>query len=196
MHAPETVSIGAQRITQYESIAPVILGAGHAVAVAEAIELFRIDGVDVEAPLDQGLDHCAARNLDRDGDRSRIVSGQLIEPLRKRRDCIPGVRKRLFADNSPRRIEHADLVGFACPVNPDTEPVLIVHRSTSVLPRPPLMPHRPCTGAHGATPHWTCINDRPRRGAGPLAATPSAGGRRRSRQSGRVVTAAAYLPRG
>ena len=88
----------------------------------------------MEAPLDQGLHHCAARNLDRDGDSARIVSGELIEPLRKRRLCIPGVRKRPFADNSPRRIEHAGLVGFAGPVNPDIQPVLIVHRSTSIIP--------------------------------------------------------------
>ena len=86
------------------------------------------------------------------------------------------MRKPSFADNSPRLIEHAGLVGFAGPVNADIEPVLIFHCSTSRSSRPPLMPRRPCTGAHGATPHWTCTNDRPRRGAGPPQATRSAGG--------------------
>ena len=35
--------------------------------------------------------------------------------------------------------------------------------------------HRPCTGAHGATPHGMCINGPPRRGARPRQALEALG---------------------
>ena len=42
-HTPETVLVGAQRIGSHVGVAAVIFSAGHGVAIAKTIELFRIN---------------------------------------------------------------------------------------------------------------------------------------------------------
>ena len=69
---PEAVRIGAQGRGHHFGVAAVVLGAGQREAVAEAIHLLRIDGVHLEAALDQRLDHGAVRHLDRDLDLRRL----------------------------------------------------------------------------------------------------------------------------
>jgi len=49
LHRPEGRAVGAQRVGEHEGVAAVILGAGHGVAVAKAIELLGIEGEDVQA---------------------------------------------------------------------------------------------------------------------------------------------------
>ena len=83
--AAKTRLIGAQRVAEHEGVAPVVFGAGHGVAVAKAIELPGVDGVDVKATLNQGLDYGAARDLDGDGDLFRMAF------LRK--NCRAGLKR-------------------------------------------------------------------------------------------------------
>jgi len=61
----EATQIGAQGRGHHLGVTAVVLGTGQREAVAEAIHLLRVDGVNLEAALDQ-LDHGAARDLDCD----------------------------------------------------------------------------------------------------------------------------------
>jgi hypothetical protein len=172
--------IGAQCVTEHEGVAAVVFGAGHAMAVAKAIELLGIDGVEVKPMLDQGFHYRATRNLDRDGGLSRVISRKLMQPLRERGNCLTGMCKRSFGQDSAAAVEHTGLMGLSRPVDADVKLIVIIHHGflphfSLTLARRELMPHHPCTGARGATPHWTCTNGRPRRGAGPLKAARSAG---------------------
>ncbi len=45
-------------------------------AVAEAVELHRVDGEDVDTALEQGIDDRAARHFQGDGDTRGIASGE------------------------------------------------------------------------------------------------------------------------
>jgi hypothetical protein len=78
-------------------------------------------------------------------------------------------------------------MGLRRPIDADINSILMIHYYSLphcwFLTRPRLMPHRPCTGARGATPHWTCTNGRCRRGASPTQATRSAGSAGRSRRA-------------
>ena len=73
-HLPEAWPVRTQRVGQHEGVAPVVLGTDGRVAVPEPIQLLRVDGVHVEASLDEALDDGTARNLDRDGARSGFPS--------------------------------------------------------------------------------------------------------------------------
>jgi hypothetical protein len=101
---------------------------------------------------------------------------------------ITGVREGSLGHNSPFVVQHAGLVRLTRPVDANVDPIIAFHYLTSrFFFRPPMMLHHPCTGARGATPHGTCINGQPRRGAGPREAL----GKRRgiswhSRQGGRI----------
>ena len=63
--------VGAQGIGKDLRIAPVILGAGHSEAVAEAVELLRVDRVYLEPAFEQGFDNRPVRYFDRYRDRRR-----------------------------------------------------------------------------------------------------------------------------
>ena len=77
--------------------------------VAEPIELLGIDGVDMDAPLHQSLDHRAARNLDGDGDASGIA-GQFAQPFGEFRNRTTGVREGALSHNPSFMVQDARLV--------------------------------------------------------------------------------------
>jgi hypothetical protein len=60
---PERRPVRAQRRGQHEGIAPIILGARHAVAIAEAIELLGIEREDVDAAFQQRVHQGPARHF-------------------------------------------------------------------------------------------------------------------------------------
>src|ERR1700693_6136516 len=64
----EATRIGAQGGGHDLGVAAVVLSAGHGETVAEAVHLLRVDGVDLEAALDQRLDYRAVRDFDRGQD--------------------------------------------------------------------------------------------------------------------------------
>jgi hypothetical protein len=59
------VGIGLQRMTEHLGIAAVVLGSRHREAIAKAVELLGIDGMNRKALIDQHLDHRPVRRLDR-----------------------------------------------------------------------------------------------------------------------------------
>ena len=84
---PEAARIGAQGGGHHFGVAAVVLGAGQGEAVAEAIHLLGVDGVNHEAALEQRFDHGAVRDLDRDMDlptpRPRRLSPSARPPSRR-----------------------------------------------------------------------------------------------------------------
>jgi hypothetical protein len=60
LHAAESGPVRPQRIGEDEGVAAIILRAGDAMAVAEAVELHRVEGEDVDAALQQGIDDLPA----------------------------------------------------------------------------------------------------------------------------------------
>ena len=73
-NASEAVDVGAKRVGQHACIAAVVLGTGRREAVAEAIELLRVDRVDREPLVHQALDHRSVRDLDGDWDPGGIAT--------------------------------------------------------------------------------------------------------------------------
>jgi hypothetical protein len=137
--------------------------------------------------LNQGFNHRSPWDFDRDSSLSRVTSGNSMQPLRESSNGLTGMCKRSLSQSAAGAIQHACPMGLGRPVDSDINPILIIHHDYLLgcglpLARRRLMPHRPCTGACGATPHWTCIKGRPRRGASPTLAARSAGRAGRSRR--------------
>ncbi len=72
MDPAEALRICAEGVRQDKGIPPVILGAGHRVAITKAIELLRVDGKDLEAALHEGFHHGTPRHLNGDRDVLRV----------------------------------------------------------------------------------------------------------------------------
>lgn len=62
--AVERVPAGLHAIARSTSVAPVILGTGHAVTVAPVVALLRTDRVADKSAVDQGSGHRAVRHPD------------------------------------------------------------------------------------------------------------------------------------
>jgi hypothetical protein len=60
--ASEAMPVGAQRVGKDVRIAPVVLGTSDGEVVAEAVELLRVDRVDLETAFEQRLDNRAMRH--------------------------------------------------------------------------------------------------------------------------------------
>ncbi len=93
LQAPEAAQIGAHRIGEDERVAAVVLGAGGREAVAEAIELLRIDGVDTEATRHEGLDDRTVRRLDGDLDGAGLGLGGGEDPGRQGGEALATVAR-------------------------------------------------------------------------------------------------------
>src|SRR5215469_10950372 len=162
MNPTKAGPIGAQRVTQDQRIAAVVFGARCAMTVAKTIKLLGVDGVKMKPVLDQGFHYRTPRNLDRDGGLSRVTSGKFMQPLCEGCNRLTSMRKRSLSKHTSSAVQHAGLMGFSRPVDADINPILILHNfllhCCLYVARRRLMPHHPCTGARGATPHRTCTN--------------------------------------
>jgi hypothetical protein len=67
LEVAEVMPVGAKRIGTDEGVEPVVFGAGHRVAVSEAVELLGIDGEDMESTLEQRFDNRSVGQLECDG---------------------------------------------------------------------------------------------------------------------------------
>jgi len=67
--------VGTERVGEDEGVAPIIFGSGRAVPIAEAVELFGVDGEDLETVGEERLDEGAAGALDGAGDAGGITLG-------------------------------------------------------------------------------------------------------------------------
>jgi hypothetical protein len=137
-HGPEQVRVGAQPGGRDAGVAPVVLRAGDAGAVAQPVELLRVDRAHGEAAVEERVDHRPMGHLDRHRDRRRVARGRR-QPGAERRQARAAVREGPLADDVSGVVEEAGLVALRAPVN-GGEPahVVIGHH-----PRPPVQREPP-----------------------------------------------------
>ncbi len=149
--APELVQVGAQRIGEHVGVQTVVLGARDAVPVAKAVELFRVERVDVEATLEERLDQRTPRHFDSDRDgfgSATHVSEQRFEEGVDGR-CV--VFDRPLQEHRAFGREDAHLVRLGGPVDADQQFVGCAHRPSAACGDPAgRVQRRPCTGARSA----------------------------------------------
>ena len=114
---PQTVRVGAQRRGQHPRIPSVVLRPRWREAVAEAVELLRIDRVDRQAPFHQALDHRPARCLDRHADLIRRTRRKGHNPVRHFRQPLAAMLERPLAEQLPGNVDYARLVRLRSPVD-------------------------------------------------------------------------------
>ena len=76
LQALKAVAVGSESIGEDKRVMPVILGTAHRVPVAEAVDLFGVDGENGDAAMEKGLDHSPMRFFDRHRDAFSIVAGR------------------------------------------------------------------------------------------------------------------------
>ena len=89
--ASVAVAVGAKRIGEHARVATLVLGTAWGDAVAEAIDLLRVDRLDRDTPVHQALHHWRVRDIDGDlGDIATVFGGdpfRSFPPYRKVRSC-------------------------------------------------------------------------------------------------------------
>jgi hypothetical protein len=71
--------------------------------------------------LNQGFHYRTPRNLERDGGLARVTSGKFMQPLCEGCNCLTGMRKRSLGKHASSAVQHAGLMGFSRPVDPDCQ---------------------------------------------------------------------------
>ena len=115
----EQEQIGSQRVRQDEGVAAIIFGAGDGVTVAEAIQLFGVDGEHGEVLFEQRFDHSSAWNFDGNSDPMRCIVCNLKQPGNELGESGAAMLDDAFGDQLPMCIQNTDLVGLSSPINPD-----------------------------------------------------------------------------
>ena len=110
-------AVGEQGVGADAGVAAVVLGAGRAVAVAEAVELLGIEVKGGKALLEQGLDHRPVADLEADGDPGRCGAALVPQPLTQLGQAGAAVLEGALAADAAIGGEQADLVLLACPVD-------------------------------------------------------------------------------
>jgi len=114
---PERVRVGPECRRQNVRITPVVLGAGDAEAVSEAIELLRVDGTDGEATLEQRLDDRSMRRLDRNVDGCWHRRGLPREPVRHQSQTSATVLDNPPTENLTATVGQGHIVFGTRPIN-------------------------------------------------------------------------------
>jgi hypothetical protein len=129
----QAARIGPQCRGHHLGVSAVVLGAGHGEAVAEAIHLLRVDGVNLEAPFHQRLDHRAVRHLDRDqhlGSFARAACRH--QPSRHVGQAFTAMLEPLLADLVTLGISEEHKMAFRRPVDAGVPLLLIGHAVSSI----------------------------------------------------------------
>jgi len=145
------VAVASQAIAEHMGIAAVVLGAGRREAVAEAVELLRVERMDREAALHHGLHHGPVRDLDGDPDGVRLGVRRSDEPVRHLRQSGAAVAEGTLSQDPALAVDDTDLVDFRAPVDA-CEVLKVCHGAPfdRSCQRAATMPSGPCTGAQGA----------------------------------------------
>ena len=161
MHAAEQAPVGAHAIAHHVGVATVILRTGHAVPVAQAVELLRIDRVHNKSAIDQGIDYRAVRHLDPHRHRVRR-SAHRQQPVAKVSQALAAMRKLPLSDNAAPCIDKTRLMSLRAPVDAcKPRKVLLGHGNSPHECTSRHDAYRPCTGAQGATSYWASIVTNP-----------------------------------
>ena len=125
---PEATRIGAQGGGHHLGVAAVVLGASHREAVAEAIHLLRVDGVNLEAALDQRLDHGAVRDLDGDVDLAGLGSAaRCQQPGGHLGQSFAAVLEDFLADLAAFAVRQKHMMALARPIDAGIPSLFISH---------------------------------------------------------------------
>jgi hypothetical protein len=109
-------------------VAAVVLGPGEREAVAEAIHLLRVDGVDRKAALDQRLDHRAVRDFDGDRDLAGFARTTCRhQPGRHLREPFAAVLEDPFFDPSTITVREEQVMAFRRPIDAGVPSLLVDH---------------------------------------------------------------------
>jgi hypothetical protein len=127
----EGAPIGAQRVTKHLGVTAVVLGARWREAITEAIELLGINGIDVEATLEQRFDDRAMRHFDGDVDRTWLGPGDACEPRGHFAQALASMGKIPFSKTFSATIDDADAMVLGRPVDAHEPAFQFVH---SMLP--------------------------------------------------------------
>src|SRR6516162_6129437 len=124
---PEAARIGTQGRGHDLGVAAVILRARQGEAVAEAIHLFRIDGVHRKAALDQRLDHRAMRHFDGNLHMSWLFGlARCHEPGRHLRQARTAMLEDFLADFAATTVCQKHMMALSRPIDAGV-PLLSVH---------------------------------------------------------------------
>jgi len=130
---PEVAKVGPQRVGENLGVEAVVLGAGGREAVAEPIELFRVDRVDREPVVHEALDDRPVRDLDRH--RNVLGGGSPTlgcDPLGHLGQPRAAVAEGAFLPLRAIAVDHADMVRLRCPVHADEPGLGFYHTPSSV----------------------------------------------------------------
>ena len=114
------------------SVATIVLGPRHREAVAKAIELFGIDGINVEIALEQRLDDRAMGRLDGDLDLARFASTRLQQPGNHVGETSSAVRELPLSDFLTCVIVQRDNMLLRSPINTHEPSSFFIHHALSV----------------------------------------------------------------
>ena len=116
--SPEVVKVCPQRVGEDAGIEAVVLGSGGREAVAEPVELLRVDRVDREPVVHEALDDRPVRNLD--CHRYVLRGGSSAsggDPIRHLGEPRASVAEGAFLLLRAVAADHADVVRLRCPVH-------------------------------------------------------------------------------
>jgi hypothetical protein len=151
----ECPHVGPEAVRQHIGVTAVILGPSDSEAVAKAIELLGVDGIDIETALEQGLDDRPVRRLDGDMDLARRPSACFQQPGDHVTEARPPVREFPLSDFRTCVVVQRDDMLLRCPINTYEPFSLFMHHALSAdwcHGWPPLMVHANSTQTIRASP--------------------------------------------
>src|SRR5262245_4816169 len=123
--------IGAEAVRQHIGVAAIILGPGDREAVAKAVELYGVDGINIETALEQGLDDRPVRRLDGDMNLARVASTRLQQPGNHVGEAGPAMREPALSDLVTSLVAQRNDMLLRAPVNPNEPSSFFIHHALS-----------------------------------------------------------------
>src|SRR6516162_5404572 len=122
----EQMHVGPEAIREHIGIEAVILGLGDREAVTETIELFGVDGIDIEAALEQGLHDWAVWGLYGDMDLAGLATTRFQKPGDHVAETGAAMGELALSYLVALCIAECDDMLLRCPVNTDKPSSCIV----------------------------------------------------------------------
>ena len=120
-------AIGPERRGERLCVPAIVLGACGGETVAKAVELPRIDGIDLETAIQQRLDDSAMRNLNRNMDVFRLAAACGDEPIAHLRQPLAAMLEGAFAKALAAGIGKPDIMLLGRPVDARKPTLGFVH---------------------------------------------------------------------
>src|SRR5262249_6375631 len=123
----EARHVGPEAVRKHIRIEAVILGPCDREAVTETIELLGVDGIDIEAALEQGFDDRTMRCFDGDMDLAGFATACLQKPVDHIVEARAAMGELALSDLLPLAIAERHDMLLRCPVNTDEPSSFFVH---------------------------------------------------------------------